>query len=126
MDIKDAEKSTEPDETKAGRVLSKSNENKIRDAVGAIDDVIAMEIPRPAKATLREASTGLGVVLTALGSEEEKPKTAEDLLASAVTFLMFQSTKEQRERMRSVLDVTDDNVKQKETAEEVRAMLGTD
>ena len=125
LEIKDVEKSVEPEESKAGRVLSKSNENKIRDAVGAIDDVIAMEIPRPAKATLREASTGLGAVLTALGSEEEKPKTAADSLATAVTFLMFQSTKEQRNQMRSVLDVADNDAKQKETAGMVRILMGT-
>jgi len=124
--LENVEKQNRPEETKAGRVLSKSNENKIRDAVEAINEVVGMDIPRPAKATLREASTGLGTVLKSLGTEEEEETKQIGLTAKEVmAFLIFQSTKEQRQRFKGALEVVDKNEQQKRTAEEVRSLLGS-
>jgi hypothetical protein len=123
VELEEVEKLRGPDGEKAGRVLSKANENKIRDAVGGISDVIGMDISRPAKATLREANTGLGQVLDSLGKEEEKPKTAEVSLATASAFLLFQTTKAQREELMKMLDVVSGVENQKEKVKELRALL---
>ena len=110
-------------QTKQGRVLSKANENKIRDAVTAISDVVAMDIPRPAKATLREASAGLEQVLAALGTDEE-PKRAEADLKEAVSAVIFQTSREQRGTLLKILGIIDGNEKREEAAREVRSLLG--
>ena len=126
VELENVEKQNRPEETKAGRVLSKSNEYKIRDAVEAINEVVGMDIPRPAKATLREASTGLETVLKSLGTEEEEETKQIGLTAKEVmAFLIFQSTKEQRQRFKGALEVVDKNEQQKRTAEEVRSLLGS-
>jgi len=59
-------------ESKAGRALSKANEGRIKGAVDAMTEVIDMEnVPRAAKALLREASGGLGEVLSVLNDTGE-------------------------------------------------------
>jgi len=117
------EAENEPEQTKQGRVLSKSNEAKIVDAVEAINEVVGMDIPRPAKATLREASTGLGQVLKVLDADEE-PKQVNPSMQDAITMVIFQTTKKQRNTLLETLEVIKRNEKQKETAEEVRSLLG--
>jgi len=110
---------------KAGRALSKGNEDRIREAVGAITDVLAMDIPRPAKATLREATAGLEQVLKILETDEEETKQSETSVKDAITTILFQSTKEERLRLKEALAVVEMNERQKEAAKQLKSLLGT-
>ena len=123
VEIEEVVKQARLEQTKQGRVLSKGNEAKIRDALEAVNEVLGMDIPRPAKATLREASSGLGQVLKVLDADEE-PKQAELSLKDAMSMVIFQTTMQQRSTLLKTLEVIERNEKQKETAEEVRSMLG--
>ena len=86
---------------KSGRVLSKANENQIRDAQGRVDEVVGMDdVSRPAKALLREASGGLGDVLSVLGDEEEKAAPGVD---EAMATVLASATQKQRNKMTASL-----------------------
>lgn len=56
---------------KLGRVLSKANEGKIKEARDDVNEAAKMDgVPRSAKALLNQASRGLGEVLSSLGPAE--------------------------------------------------------
>ena len=107
-------------DVKQGRVLSKANESKIRDAADAIVEVVGMDIPRPAKAMLREAASGLKAVLASLGPEEEPG--AEMKLA--VEAILFRSTKEQRQHLLETLHVISENERQAKLAKQIHSVFG--
>ena len=77
---------------KLGRVLSKANENKINDAKEDIDEAGKMEITRPCKALLGQASRKLADVLSSLG-EAESGGTKEMTVKEATAFLLAKATR---------------------------------
>jgi len=105
---------------KRGRVLSKRNEALIRDAIDAIGEVVEMEIPRPAKATLREAMSRLGRVLESLGADEPKQITVND----ATAVVLACATVKQRSRLMEVLGAMEQIDTQEQRAKQFRELMG--
>ncbi len=75
---------------KAGRSLSKANEERLREAKSIVDEVVGMkDLIRPAKAMLKEAATTLDAILIGLGGEDGEAdaltveKAAAHILANA-------------------------------------------
>jgi len=61
--------------TKAGRVLNKANESKIREAIDDLADASKMDgVSRACKALIGQARRGLSEVLASLGVEQVAPK----------------------------------------------------
>jgi len=108
--IDKAKKDEELTGIKQGRVLSKANETKIRDARDDISDASKMEgVSRPCKALLQRAGRTLGEVLSSLGEEpagEGKPAATEKTevgIADAVDVVLNRMTAEQRSRLSKTL-----------------------
>lgn len=57
---------------KLGRVLSKANESRLRDAVDDLDEAGKMEIPRGCRALIGQAKRSISEALSSLGMEEGK------------------------------------------------------
>jgi hypothetical protein len=68
---KEGERDKEPEETKGGRVLSKANENLLRDTKELIGGVLEMDVSNAVKAMLKEANNKLEKVLEAVGADED-------------------------------------------------------
>jgi len=104
---------------KAGRVLSKANEGKIRNAKESVDEAVGMEgVPRPVKAMLREASKDLGDVVSALGVEGETAWTVEQAFGRFLTG----STGKQKQRMADALTIMKQSEERKQLAKQYRAL----
>jgi len=71
--MKEDEKQADPDGEKRGRVLSATNESKLKEAVEDLREAHGMELPRQAKALIKIAHDNLREVLMQLG----EPKQAE-------------------------------------------------
>lgn len=99
------EKTVAPDNTKAGRVLSKANETKIADARDDVTEAMKMDLPRPCKALLRSAASGLTDVLDSLGTSVEGEK--ETGVDEAMAIVLANATKSQRSRMVELLQLLD-------------------
>lgn len=109
---------------KAGRALSKANETRIRDAKEAIDDVLEMDnVPRPAKATLREAGQGLQSVLSENEAEEETPK--QITVNDAMSVVLACANASQREKMLETLEVLKRVEQQNRKAKQYRGLVET-
>lgn len=78
---------------KAGRVLSKSNEGKIREARDDVDEARKTEMDRGAKALLKNASSNLSTVLDSLGPADEDGKSS---LEDSMTAILLGADKTQR------------------------------
>ncbi|KKN88369.1 hypothetical protein LCGC14_0249320 [marine sediment metagenome] len=107
---------------KGGRSLSKANEIKIKDAKEIVDEVVGMDISRPAKAALREASTSLATVLVGLGEETETSTKVE--VKDAMVFVLAEASSEQRTKMIELLRLGKQIEKQDRRLEDFHRMLG--
>jgi hypothetical protein len=91
-------------DVKLGRVLSKANEGKIRNAYENCVEANKMEMPRGAKALIREASSDLGSVLSSLGGgggDDEEGKSVS--VKEAISIVLTKTTEEERERTLTAL-----------------------
>jgi len=115
-----------PEELKAGRSLSKANEAKLRDAKESVDAVIGMEIPRPAKAALREASSSLKDVLGAFGDDDDGKEVAKEIsVKEAMSIVLAKATPEQLDTMLKTLQAFQGTDKSHQRGDEFRALSGT-
>ena len=95
---------------KLGRVLSKANEGKIRDAIDDLEDAGKMDgVPRGCKALIGQARRNLGDVLTSLGDNEgvEKAETPMDT-KQAMAVLLASGGKKELKVMASMLKAIED------------------
>ncbi len=106
---------------KGGRSLSKANEIKIKDAKEIVDEVVGMDISRPAKAALREASTSLATVLVGLGEETETSTKVE--VKDAMVIVLAEASSEQRKTLIDLLLVEKEIEKQDQQLESFRKLL---
>ena len=91
------------EEEKSGRTLSKANETKLLEVKECLSDVLEMDnVSRVAKALLREAMTDLDGVLGSLGEPEEVSVDKVDV-KQAMSIILSESTKEQRDMMLDLL-----------------------
>jgi hypothetical protein len=129
------EKSEELEGIKQGRVLSKANENKIRDAKDDIDEASKMEVPRACKSLLRQASGTLNEVLSAIkvessGAEEEtekaesKPESRETSIIEAMGIVLSRASVQQRTTMVASLQALTSSEKRSELAKQFRTVVG--
>jgi len=91
---------------KQGRVISHSNEAKIKDAKEDVDEASKMDIARPAKALLKSASRSLTEVIDTIGNEGpvgEKAMTVEDAMAK----VLAEANTKQRKNMADALRAID-------------------
>ena len=116
----------EPDEEKeikAGRVISKANEQKIKDAKDDVDEASGMEgVSRPCKALLGQASRRLTAVLSSIGSEgmvEEK-----DSLKESMSHFICSATHADRKLMKESIEAMDSIDRDRKRAEEYRSTVG--
>ncbi len=118
---KKEEKSVDTDE-KSGRVLSKTNEGKIKRAKEHVDDVAGWtELPRSHGAQLREASSHLGDVLTSVQVPESGESTSKPTsltLQIAMSHVLTHADPQERKKMIGCLqalenaEITEDLVNQ--------------
>jgi len=117
------EDSTVPEVEKAGRILSKANEGRIREAKENVEEAVKIEgTPRAAKALLREASVNLGAVLDGLGSEDGEDAVGEMTVKDAVGILLGQGTKNDRDNVRKAFDLFDEAERRDKRTEQYRAI----
>lgn len=110
-------------DTKMGRVLSRMNEAKIKDAREDVIEAGKMDgVSRPCRALLRSASNGLGDVLSSLESESSEGQK-DITVKSAMAYLVANATRQQRENMISLLNHLNARDKDSEIAEEYRAFM---
>lgn len=90
-------------DTKTGRVISKANENLIRESKEGITEVSQMEnVPRPAKALARESARNLGKVLDAIGGDGE---TSHDFtIKDAMVLVYSKATSVERQKLLETLE----------------------
>jgi predicted amidophosphoribosyltransferase len=86
---------------KLGRVLSKANESKLRDAIEDVEEVRKMDISRPAKALLSQAKRGLSDVVASLGTDEGTEK--EWNVKEAMAIVLAKGEKEDLRMMSTLL-----------------------
>jgi hypothetical protein len=110
-------------EEKGGRALSKANESRIKDAKETIDEVIGMEIPKAAKAGLREASGNLKEVLGSLGDEEASAEAITVEKAAGV--VLYCATKKQKQNIKAALELEEDQQRSKQRIKQFRALVGS-
>jgi len=95
---------------KLGRVLSKANEGKIRDAIDDLDEASKTEgVPRGCKALIVQARRNLGDVVSSLGDNEgvEKAETPMDT-KQAMAVLLASGGKKELKVMASMLKAIED------------------
>ncbi len=112
---------------KQGRVLSKGNEGKIKDAKEDIDDAAKMEgLTRSCKALLKQASGKLGGVLSSLGAGGiEEPKESEPLnVKDAMSHILAHASKSERDQLGDLLDTLKQQDKRDEQVRDYHALIG--
>ena len=109
--------------TKAGRVLSRKNREKLEDALGDMDDLLKiMELPRPAKALGGSARGKVKDVVDAsviTPDEPEEPSTdhvMREAIGNATADRSF------RDRLRKALDMLDKADESEQLADDFRLM----
>lgn len=118
-------------DTKAGRVLSKSNESRIRNAKECVDEAYKMEVPRACKSLLKESSGDLEGVLGSLGQEEgadvitgvlssQRLVTATD----AMGIVLAQATPQQRKHMTAALLAMESLEQSNKLVKDYHSLLG--
>lgn len=130
------EKSEVLEGTKQGRVLSKANEGKIRDAKDDIDEAANMEVPRACKSLLRQASRTLSDVISTIkvessGDEETeeskkpgKPESREVGVIEAMGIVLSRASTQQRITMVASLQALTSSEKRSELAKQYRTVVG--
>ena len=102
-DEKKPKKDTEPSGEKAGRVLSRVNESKIREALADLREAHSTpELARPLRALIHSAYSSLDAVVGALGDEGKTSEQELNVKAAAALFIS-EAGPEERERMSEVL-----------------------
>jgi len=87
---------------KQGRVISKANETKIRDAVIDLEEASkVVDVPRSYVALVRQAARNLRDVLDSMGSGEEA--NVESSVKDAIALFLSTGTSEQRRQVKEVL-----------------------
>lgn len=113
----------EPEEEKSvkqGRVLSASNEARIRDARDDVDEAAKMDdVSRPCKALLSKASRTLNEVLNTLGEEESPKRRIKEAQA-----VMIAAAPEDREQVRKLFDALDEVELRAKRVEQWREIKG--
>jgi len=89
---------------KLGRVLSKANETRIGDAKEDIDEAAKMDVTRPCKALLNQASSKLGGVLSSLGSAESGG-TKTITVKEAIAFVLANASESDQKKLADCLSV---------------------
>jgi hypothetical protein len=109
-------------EEKAGRVLSLSNEKKIKEAKEHVDEVHGTgEMMMAHKAMLRIASGNLKDVLGSLG-ESDKTETQTFNVKSAMAFVLSNATSEQRKRLANTLQAIEESEQQNQQVKQYQAL----
>ena len=108
------------DGEKAGRVLSKANENHIKEAKDHVDEASKMEgITRPCRAMLEKASRNLATVLSSLGEGDMN----EEKVEKAMSILLL-ATRREREKMMNLLKTLAKQDDGQRRAEHFRSIVG--
>jgi len=105
---------------KAGRVLNKANEQKIRDAMDDLDEVAKMkDISRACKSLVGQARRGLGEVIASLGDGEgaEKIETEMDT-KQALAVLLATGGEKELKVMSSILEAIEKSRREDEMAKQ--------
>lgn len=115
-ELKDGEKPDEEDEKpsksvasgeKKGRVLSRDNEGRIKEAMEYLDEGHKMDgVPKPCKACIGHAKGNLGTVLETLGAEGEasqEPEKREITVDEAAVLFIASASPEHRSKMLGLL-----------------------
>lgn len=100
---------------KAGRVLSKANESKLRDVCDDLKSAAGMDIPRPCKALLKSALGTLEGVLSAVGGGPtgDGPDGIASV-PSAMTYILTHANRHERGKLTmalKALDAADDRAR---------------
>lgn len=110
-------------DTKLGRVLSLSNEKRIREAKDHVDEVHGTgEMMMSHKAMLRIASGNLKEVLASLG-EVEQAGEQEMSVKDAVALVITKATPEQRKQLASTLRAIEAVEQQNQQVEQYQALV---
>jgi len=88
-----------------------------------VDEAAKMEIPKGAKALLREASSGLKTVLDSLGEEGEAGTGAT--VKEAIAKVLADANRNERIKLLEVLGVLENAELQSERIREYRALVGS-
>jgi hypothetical protein len=101
---------------KAGRSLSKANEERLKEAKSIVDEVIEMsDVARPAKAMLREAAAALDAILSGLGGEDGEAEALT--FEKALAYVLANADGKQRDKvMNSIRAIEKSKGKQKRLA----------
>jgi len=112
-----------PGPGKAGRVISGTNESKIRDAKADIDEVLKSDqLDRTLKATLRQASRTLDAVLASLGTPTQKDEGLD--VADVANIVLQKFTAVQRQILADAIGTIREVDKQEAEAAAVNALMG--
>jgi len=96
---------------KAGRVLSKANESKIREAIDDLDEAFKMEgVPRGCKALINQAKHVLSEVMESLGEGESVEKAERrPSVKEALAIVLAEGGEEELKIMASMLKAIEDS-----------------
>jgi hypothetical protein len=116
--------------TKAGRVLSKANENAIKEAMDLLNDMEDYDgLPRPCKSMCRDVKRSLKAVLDSLGADDEpvdeKTEKSEMTVEEAMAMVISKSTPEQRSKVVSILKTMQQSDEDLQLLSQFRALTGT-
>ena len=112
---------------KLGRVLSKANEGKIRDAMDDLEEASKMDgIPRGCKALVVQAKRSLGNVVDSLGTESgvEKSELKMDM-KQALAVLLASGGEDERKILSSILKAIEDGIRDDETTKQYSELLAS-
>lgn len=125
------DKGTAPDGTKRGRVLSKSNEDVIRDAKDDVDEAAGMDVPRACKALLHGASGKLDKVLSAvaqqemgMGAEAAAGQPQTFTVGSAARFILANANRNERGKLLKAMAALEKSDARERTTNDYLALAG--
>ncbi len=107
---------------KLGRVLSRSNENQIIEAVADIVEAGNTEITRPCKALLLSAYGGLNGVLRSLGEEGEAGEN-EITVKEAMGKVLIEAKPNELEKFGQAINTINETNKRARSAKRLRSLL---
>ena len=112
---------------KLGRVLSKANEGKIRDAIDDLEEASKMDgIPRGCKALVVQAKRSLGNVVDSLGTDSGVEKSELKMDAKqALAILLASGGEDERKLLSSVLKAIEDGIRDDETTKQYSELLAS-
>lgn len=110
---------------KRGRVISKANEGKIREAIEDVNEAAGLDVSRACKSLLRSASSNLTQVLESLGAvEPEESEQRETSVIEAMGVVLSEASAEQRETMKASLQALADGEKRSSLTKQYLACVG--